>query len=482
MAEESESPKVWLVLLCTLAALTLQFLLCPDQFFDPFIRHDDFEVLLGESHGYYDKTLSEGRWVNWLWAARPGPFGPRVLWLMYAALWSLFCGFFGARVFPRSKVFQAVFLASTIAVVPQMANISRWFGTLVPAMALLSIYAGISAYGSPKARAYALPVLVPLGLMTHGGIPLLMVVVALAHGGWNGSRRELARFAISFCASFVGGILLIYSMNFVAHGHFGIVVAPWRNAVPPTGLVDVLSKIVPLAAWMVESLATMTHFPAVWATPPVVIGAVTLFVVNREAAERIALALVLIVGLNGAILVATGVITGFRGTYFFWPLLVMGFVHIAEAGPAFLQRTVPAVLLALLFYVGCYHTYLLGSKTADFQRESRLLAQTIQATGLAPDETVFVVGDPRQLPSGGYVVFSSLALQYRLYMTIDRPVIICFREPDACTGLPGHSQSLPTYPTPGSVVRLAEGQMVVRLPDTAANVAELSPLEPGMFL
>ena len=469
------------MLLCALAAFVACGVVDVAQFQDPFVRHDDFCVALGDADAYYGKTLSEGRWLNWVWALRPGPFNLHVLWYSYMAAWALFSGVVGASLAPRGRAHIAVFLAVTIAFAPQMANMSRWFGTMVPGIAIMAAYAAIAAFGSPRARTVALFVFVPLGLMTHGGSPLIMVAVALGLGGWSGALAELAVFALAFVAAFAESIGLIYTLNYFAHGHFGVAIAEWRHPSPAASLGEVLQRIASVGSWLIELLTGMTHLPATHIAPVALVAAVALGVRAPSVALRLALALALGTAINGAIVVSTGIATPFRGTYFLWPIAVIGVYQLARATPSFIERGLSIALLCFLFLIGGFHLYLFDGHFSEFQVDSRALADTVKPVFTAPDEPLYVLGDPRELPHGGYVVFSSLALQYRLALLLDRKIVVCFNAANDCAFLEPQRTQLPAYPAPGAIIHLPDSGVVVRLADTPADADSRLDIEPGLF-
>ena len=189
---------------------------------DPFIRHDDYPVLLGYPERYFMKTLSEGRWLNYWWSLRPVLFDHRVIFALFLGLWALSAAFLSVSIFSKDRNhWRAALAAAAFALAPPMMNTALWPGTLLPGMALVAGYAAVIAFGSVAARIWTLPLFVIPALMSHGSLPLLMMVMALAAPGWAGPR-QLIVFVALFGAALAVGTAAIFTLNNAVHGVFGV--------------------------------------------------------------------------------------------------------------------------------------------------------------------------------------------------------------------------------------------------------------------
>jgi hypothetical protein len=69
------------VLLLTALVFLAMAAALPGNFADPYVSFDDYPTLFGWTGTYYSKTLTEGRWVNYLWQEVVGPLDRRVAFL-----------------------------------------------------------------------------------------------------------------------------------------------------------------------------------------------------------------------------------------------------------------------------------------------------------------------------------------------------------------------------------------------------------------
>ena len=74
------------------------------------MRHDDFPALLLIPELYYTKTLTEGRWINYLWHLRTFETPAWANYLLYQAGWSVFAGAVAIHVIGPRAVFYTAFL------------------------------------------------------------------------------------------------------------------------------------------------------------------------------------------------------------------------------------------------------------------------------------------------------------------------------------------------------------------------------------
>ena len=67
MRAEAERLQLAPVFLITLVAA---FLLTGQNLLDPMIRHDDYPAFFADAPAFWNKTLHEGRWLNYIWHLR----------------------------------------------------------------------------------------------------------------------------------------------------------------------------------------------------------------------------------------------------------------------------------------------------------------------------------------------------------------------------------------------------------------------------
>ncbi|MGB0498767.1 MAG: hypothetical protein ACPGID_10540, partial [Rubricella sp.] len=233
--------------------------LAPQQFLDPLLRHDDYPVLLQRADEYYIKTLTEGRWVNWAWLNRPWAGTAAQHYAIYIAAWCVFCACAAITTLGRNAplIVQAGFAALLALSIPALL-ISLWFSTLVPGMVILALYALWVLMTGPRAALWAMPVFVPLSLMTHSTQPLLIASVALLAADRRHGFLDLFRTLFVFCSSYILGLLVIFTLNWLEHGVFGIEVAEWRSPNPGTSIEALTENARFMVEWMRYNLTVIT--------------------------------------------------------------------------------------------------------------------------------------------------------------------------------------------------------------------------------
>lgn len=456
-----------LVWALTMAAL---YAAIPSLFADPFIRHDDYAALLGRADVYAGSTLAEGRWLNYWWAMRPALFGHQAIFALYNALWALSAALLAGAMFPADRLPWRMALASAaFAFSPPMMNTSLWPGTLVPGVALIAGYAAVIAFGSLRARIWALPVFVIPAMLSHGSFPLLMFAMALIAPGWRG-RSGLVVFAVLLGISLAIGMLLGFALNWFAYGVFGVRIDDWRGATPARDLASALEMLGRYAAQLSAQFQDMTHLPLAVAAAGLGAALIVLAAVDRAAAERLLLAAAAVLGVQAAQSVATGLLTPFRGQFPLWAIFVaiplLGLSSSRQSG----RRLLFALAAAALVWIGSWHWRLFESLFPPYQAATRAIATEAASLDPAGGAALVVQGDSRELPGGG-LTQSSLALQYRLEMLTGRRVILCVRAPQACASLDLGSAT-PLYPQAGYLRALPSGELLIRLPDTPPDKIE----------
>lgn len=402
----------------------------PGQFADPFIRSDDFVGLFPQADFYYNKTLSEGRWLNWLWMLRPWPTDPTTVYALYVGLWALASALVGVALAPgRGQASLALLIALAFALMPQHTHISFWFNTMVPGAALLAGFAALVLYAPVRVVDLSLIVMVPLALMAHTAYPFLLLALAAALAGPDAGRGRMLRLLAIFVASVGLGLVAIHAINWAVHGYFGLVVPGWRESNPLTGIDSLIENIGRAARSM--SLAFATHS---FVLPQAALGFIGLLFLailslRRDAPERAALMLLgLLVSLAipSAHIVLSGIAWPFRSTGFVWAFAVL-FVGLAIARSPSPARQVGLTLGLTLAIAGAGlygKAHFVGQKPA-YQAESRRIAERIMALpGIDGAREVLVAGQAHGLRGSGDLQFA-VGLRLRLELLTGLAVRLC---------------------------------------------------------
>jgi len=466
------------------ASLLLLLVLIPDQFRDPFTFFDDYPVLLGQAEGYYPKTLSEGRWINWLWTLRPAGFDPVWLFAAYVGFWCLAMAVLAAALLPPGRRGWVLLGAPALVLSPSFAHLYA-FATLmlVPAIALGFV---LMAWSGPRARERALLLLVAPSVMVHGALAYLLLTMAILLEARAPGLRRLVRLCLAFGVSFALGVLAIFALNFWAHGVFGLETAEWRRLSELAVLDPVERGLERLRRTFAEFWSILVGGMAIgWLTLGAM-GASALLLLreNPRACFAAFLAGASGLGLTVTQILASGVTMPERGFFFLWPALVAPALLLVGLGTGRAARAVGVLALIATIGFGALHWRAAHDIFAPLMAESRAIAAEI---GRHPPGPVLAAG--KRIATVGYWADAwsrsawHIWLEHRLEGLTGREVAVCPLPAARCAARdrlwPGIAPfprdrldviaAMPPWPSDGSIRVAADGTLLLRLPDRAGR-------------
>ncbi|WP_435659763.1 hypothetical protein [Leisingera caerulea] len=419
---------------------------------DPIVRYDDYPALLAQPEGFWQKTLTEGRWLNYLWHLR-GLITPAWLnFILFQVLWGLTAAAIATSATPpgNRKWFAAV-QALTLLPAPPVFLMAPWSSTLIPGFAVLALFAGLALVLSQRALRLLLPVFTLLAFTAYTTFPLILLAVCLI-STQKRSLPDLAKLLTLFGASFAGAVLAVYALNWQVHGVFGIPLDPARSPDPAQDLAEMWSHL-PL---LQETLSVLLGKLSFQSTPVLLFHlclliAATAVLLRRQPLEALYLWTALWAGMALMTLqvLKLGVTIPVRAFHFTWIIYAVLIVRAAQelsrspVLPGRLARN--AVLLVALSYL--VQTAVQFTRFRDWQHDTRQMASAIVAQpGPGP---VYATGSILDHPSArkaGLHRASSLAS--RLELLTGRRVILCETAAEACAHLPPELRSPAAEPQP----------------------------------
>ncbi|WP_027257513.1 hypothetical protein [Leisingera aquimarina] len=425
-------------LLVTVAAVfALMLLAALSQLHDPMIRHDDYPALLADPELFYSKSLTEGRWVNYLWHLRGVVTPAWANFLTYQLLWAIYLGCLVHNALGReAEIWQRVMVALIAGLCLPSVLISLWFNTLIPGLAILALYGWLATRLSERMCRWLMLVFVPAALMSYTTYPFLVLAMSLTRADAARSAKDLAGLLVLFIASFALGMLAIYSLNYAEHGVFGVPMADWRNPSPATDLAsalknsklagDFLVNLVLKGGYSITGLAllqTALLGCAVWA------------VWSRDKWR--ALYMLSGAGLGLALIclqvIRSGIDMPVRSGGFLWAFgaIFVGLfaLQLRDGGRARLSRN-------LLFGITALYVIFAGM-THFFSTEWNRLSQDMAAELTGGEGTVYVTGTYLSLEAANTSdLQKDQSVEFRLNYLTGRDVVMCESRPEACAGLP----------------------------------------------
>ena len=480
--------------LCALGLMVLLPAVFRDWFADPFIRNDDYLFYFPYPELAYEKTLTEGRWLNHLWTLRGFSLGRHAHFALAMGLWCLSAALVAARLFREDVApWRTVAFAFALAAMPQVAQQFLWANGSTPAYIVLLGSVALLSAASVRQTFIAMPVLTVLAMMTYPTLGLSILMIAVAFNARRMTLRQAGLLCGVFVASCVAGILVIYALNWLAHDHFGVALAGWREArraedlaslasnlgvlafeLPGARQLGIVGPVAMIGLIVLAWLMVLQDRPA-WLRMMILSGALSLTLVTAQA-------------------VVFGVTLPSRAAGFLWTFAILTLALAAREAPSRRRSqwlTAIAVVAGLAGFAawrGVYHPGFVA-----YQDFTRGIAERLDAAG--PADLVLVAGDLEAHPET-QVLNEFLGFEFRLedltgaqvryceaYRTapdegdvrsahpVYRPVLRRGREAAAlCAAHRARLRSIERpYPARDSVAQVAPGVLALRLGDAGGG-------------
>jgi hypothetical protein len=436
------------------------------QTIDPLVRHDDFPALLGGAEAYYEKTLSEGRWINYLWIDRPFLWPAWVNYMIYQLGWATFTAGVAVNVMGRrAQTWYLFVLSLLIAISPQSTLISFWFNTLIPGVWLLAIFAAVTTFLSVWKSRLLMAAFVPLSLMTYSTYPLLLLAICLTRHDTRRSIQDLVGLLLLFAASFAIGLAVINSLNWSYHGVFGIQMSDWRHPTPAHDFAGLIGNVPKVREFFLSYIDTFGYGNLWLAYVNLAFFAASLAIIATwNWLEALYLAAGIATGLTllSLHMLTNGALIPFRATIFVWLFFAIGLLRAADLLSATQSgtSTVRVLLLSLTFAftVQCGNHYRAGH---EWQSETRALARTLPEN----IEGIIVYGSFEAFPGAiDAQIQHPRGLRLRLHHLTGASVFMCAEDPRYCRDLnPPFDPAITDHKT---LVEIERDIVFVRMPTT----------------
>lgn len=406
---------------------------------DPMVRHDDFPALLADGARFYDKTLNEGRWVNYWWHLRGIAWPAWANYLLYQALWACFAAAAALNCRGRDgQLWYTIVLGWIIVLAPAALLISLWYNTLILGLALVALYAVLAERSTLQTARLMLLPFVPLTLMAYTTYPLLLLVICLSKHDAPRGAADLTKTLSTFVLSFALGVLAIYSINWAVHGVFGVPMAAWRAASPATDVTSAVANLGQLWDFILKTAMVLAfNFPVlVVCHCAALLGALALLARHApwEAAYLIS-GIVIGLALLAAQAISSGVSIPARTGIFLWVfyciLIMRGAIILRGRGRLY----APLGRIFLLAVIASYtwQSFAHSQKYLGWQAMTRDIAGQI-GPGTKP---VYIWGDVMALPEAMLAgIQRPRALSWRLEYLTGRHAYLCAITPADCAQRP----------------------------------------------
>ncbi len=417
------------------------FVVSAPNLIDPFIRHDDYPALFGDAQMFWGKTLTEGRWLNYLWHLR-GIATPA--WLNFAAyqiLSALLAAALAVAAMGREghTWFIAALALFILGSVPATL-ISLWFNTLLPGLAVVALYAVLGCYLSQRSLRILLPLFVIVSFWAYPSYSLILLAVCLMRTK-NRSFADLAGLMVLFIASFAAAVLLTYTINWYVHGIFGVPLADWREATPASGLTGMIENLPYVLETFRILLVTNSYnfLPAGYFHIALLIVATGVLIKHApkealylHAGRWAGIALMVLQSLKLGVAVPS---RAFSFAWIYYAVIVVRATALMSQHTNLSGRLMRncTLLIALSYLLQTFFQY---ATYHPWQAETRLLAERLRNVDPAIERPVLVYGDVETLESAKAAHLQrDLALTFRIQQLTGHKIVLCHSEPKACTDI-----------------------------------------------
>ncbi len=435
ITKDTHSLQLWPTLSVTLVAV---FVMSALNLADPMIRHDDFPALFADAPAFWNKTLHEGRWLNYIWHLRSVVTPSWLNFAVYQGLWAVFVASLAVVASgPKGVTWFTLVLALIMMVSPSAMLISLWFNTLIPGLAVVALFAFLGCRLSSYHLRLLLPIFVIVSFMAYTTYPLLLLAVCISKTK-DRSLGDLTGLMALFCISFVAAVLTVYAINWQVHGVFGVPVAEWREPTAANGLAGMIENLPKLG----KTFKIIFHRNGFGFAPligfiPVLLVAALLVLLKHAPLEALYLLAGLAVGIALVVVqvLKLGVVVPPRAFIFAWVFAALAIVRAVQLLSAKEGLYGRLGRNAVLLIIGVYfiEIFLFYGQFRGWQADTNKLAQEMAVL----DGNAYVYGDPTEIASADAAgIQSREALAFRLEYLTGRTLISCRVMTDPCPPQP----------------------------------------------
>ena len=417
-------------------ALGLIFAVSLPNLLDPFVAHDDFPALFLDPALYWEKTLNEGRWLNYIWHLRAFETPAWLNFAVYQALWAVFAASLATAALPgeRDELLRVI-LAGLVVLAPPAMLISFWFNTLMPGLALVALFGVIVCRAPERVSRAVLPVFVIATFHAYPMYPLLLLALCLARSDKPG-LFDLCGLLALFGGGFVAAMASSYVLNWHYHGVFDVPLAPWREATPATDLASLLQNLP--KAW--ESLVRFSMKASLNSRVFVVLNlsaflAASFYLIRHAPWRLVYLGAGLATGVALVVLqsVKLGVIVPPRACLFIWVFHALVMLAAVQVSSQRASPRYPMAVAVLMTVIAAYAVEATSRYAAH--RDWQDLSRAVSAALADAPGPILVFGRPMQTEAGRQAsIQHDLALVFRVRHLADRDVFLCDLQMEHCAG------------------------------------------------
>jgi hypothetical protein len=265
----------WIISIVILVILVLL-----GQFSEALIAHDDWPFMLDSWDHYREKTLTEGRWLNYVWSRVSHyiitpHFALVGCWILFAYIANQFAQSIKVEN-PEGVGFVLAFILLSTPIISFSAYPATFLlGLATSALTIHLLMRPLTFFN----RIFVVLIGVIVAFQSYPAFAFIIFAFAVCPLEDKGDIRSIMFMMSALIVGLIISIMLSFTLNRFTHGIFGVMLPEWRN---PNYARD-------FASAKANIDAAMSHYWWVFGTQPifsllVAMGFVLMFVRRRQMA------------------------------------------------------------------------------------------------------------------------------------------------------------------------------------------------------
>ncbi|EPO4108649.1 hypothetical protein ACUADT_001042 [Enterobacter cloacae] len=322
-----------------------------------FIEHDDWIFMSNPPSWYgtygspWAKTLSEGRWINFLYSFVQKELDFRVIYYIQVSLYAILCWLFSYKTIANNIV-RLAFSISLFLCMP-IIEIMGWPATQTPFILITIAFIYSFEVKNIYLRTFSGYILGIMAILTYpvalAIMCIYMSIKASCEVKYNTSKtiKWLLFIGLFYFLSYLSGVVIIYALNSKFHGVFGVVIEAWRNPKPAHDYATLMNNISSTSLYFLDIFDYYGIILVLF-----IISVVVAFASSFRSALVVMCPIVLSMTIDILIHVYSGVDVPARSTAWLWFGFASILILLLNSNTSSIIKLLVSASLASLIYMG----------------------------------------------------------------------------------------------------------------------------------
>lgn len=322
-----------------------------------FIEHDDWIFMSNPPSWYgtygspWAKTLSEGRWINFLYSFVQKELNYRVIYYIQVSLYAILCWVFSYKTI-ANNIARIAFSTSLFLCMP-IIEIMGWPATQTPFILITIAFIYSFEVKNIYLRTFSGYILGIMAILTYpvalAIMCIYMSIKASCEVKYNTTKtiKWILFIGLFYFLSYLSGVVIIYALNSKFHGVFGVVIEAWRNPNPARDYATLMDNIRSTSLYFLDIFDYYRILLVLF-----IISVVVAFTCSFRSALVVMCPIVLSMTIDILIHVYSGVDVPARSTAWLWFGFASILILLLNSKTPFIQKYIVILSLSSLIYMG----------------------------------------------------------------------------------------------------------------------------------